>query len=76
MRKKTKTTKITTTRPSRREKPATLDDMTGDGKIRLNCDVPKNLYTELKIHAAVTSQSITAIVIEAIKTQLKNYSTE
>jgi len=75
MRKKP-TTNITTARPSRRDKPATLDDMTGDGKIRLNCDVPKSLYTELKVHAAVTSQSITAIVIEAIRTQLKNYSIE
>jgi hypothetical protein len=42
---------------------------------RINANIDKELYTEVKIHAAKTDQSITAIIERALREYLKNHPT-
>jgi predicted HicB family RNase H-like nuclease len=39
---------------------------------RINAHIDKDLYTEVKIHAAKTDQSVTAIIERALREYLKN----
>jgi predicted HicB family RNase H-like nuclease len=40
---------------------------------RINAHIDKDLYTEVKIHAVKTDQSITAIIERALREYLKNH---
>lgn len=49
-------------RPSSTKKSKTLHDLKNEGKTRLNADIPRDLYKQVKIRALEDDISITQLV--------------
>ncbi len=58
--------KLSAGRPSARKPAKTVADLKQEGKIRLNADISKDLYKQVKVRAAVEETTITEIVKAAL----------
>lgn len=63
---------LTAGRPSSKKKSKTLNDLKNESKIRLNADIPRNLYKQVKIRALEDDISITQLVQLALNEYLSN----
>lgn len=64
--------KMTAGRPSSDAKSKSLTDLKNEGKVRLNADVPKDLYKKVKIKALENEISVTQLVQDALNEYLSN----
>jgi len=63
--------KMTASRPSAQKPARTVADLKQEGKVRLNADISKELYKQVKVKAAMDETTITEIVKAALAEYVK-----